>query len=135
VTPTYWANALYSNHAGSSRLSTQVLSPVFDTTLEGKGVPWLDVVTSRSTDGKRIYIKAVNTNPGAALRTSITVKGVAGLRPQAEIETLTAASLSAFNSFTTPDAVGVRSHSITAGPSFTVELPKHSITVITLNVN
>ncbi|HEX8136775.1 MAG TPA: alpha-L-arabinofuranosidase C-terminal domain-containing protein [Pyrinomonadaceae bacterium] len=135
VTPTYWANALYSNHTGTSRLSTQVLSPTFDTTLEGKGVPWLDVVTTRSTDGKRIYIKAVNTNPGAALRTSITVKGVAGLRPQAEIETLTAASLSAFNSFTTPDAVGVRSKSITAGPSFTVELPKHSVSVITLNVN
>jgi alpha-L-arabinofuranosidase len=134
VTPTYWVNALYSSHTGTSRLSTRVTSPAFDTTLEGKSVPWLDVVTSRSPDGKRIYIKAVNTNPGASLKTSITVKGVAAPRQQAEMETVTAASLAAFNSFATPDAVGVRSERLAAGPSFMVELPKHSVSVITLSL-
>lgn len=134
VTPTYWVNALYNNHLGTSRLSTEVLSPTFDTTLEGKNIPFLDVVTSRSGDGKQIYIKAVNTNPGASLRTSVTVKGVTAIAPQAEMKTVTAPSLTTFNSFAAPDAVGVHNRTLDAGPSFTVELPKHSVSVITLNL-
>jgi alpha-L-arabinofuranosidase len=134
VTPIYWVNTLYSNRLGTSRLSTEVSGPVFDTTLEGKDVPFLDVVTSRSGDGRRIYIKAVNTSPGSTLKTSVSVKGVAAIAPQAEVETVTAPTLTAFNSFAAPDAVGVRRTTLAAGPSFTVELPKHSVSVITLTV-
>jgi alpha-N-arabinofuranosidase len=133
VTPTYWVNAIYSNHLGTTRLGTQVESPTFDTTLEGKSIPFLDTVASRSADGHQIYIKAVNTNQLVAIKTSITLKGVA-VGPQAEVETVTGDHLAAFNSFATPDAVSVKRWTVTAGPSFTVELPKHSVSVITLTV-
>ncbi|HYY57319.1 MAG TPA: alpha-L-arabinofuranosidase C-terminal domain-containing protein [Pyrinomonadaceae bacterium] len=133
VTPTYWANALYSNHPGTSRLATRVESPAFDTTLEGKAVPYLDAVSSRSTDGKRIYIKMVNTNQTASLKTTISLKG-ADVASQADLETLTGETLTAANSFATPEAVSVRRRTVSAGPSFAVELPKHSVSVVTLQV-
>jgi hypothetical protein len=50
------------------------------------------------------------------------------------IETLTAGSLQAANSFSNPDAVKVTAADVTAGPSFTVDLPAHSVSVITLAV-
>lgn len=132
-TPTYWVNVVYSNHTGTNRLAAQVESPTFDTTLEGRSVPFLDVVASRSGDGKRIFIKAVNTNREAALKTSITVKGL-DVAPQADVETITAERLATFNSFATPEAVGVKSSTVNAGTSFAIELPKHSVSVITLVV-
>jgi alpha-L-arabinofuranosidase len=133
VTPTYLVNQLYASHLGRQRLSTRVESPTFDSSREGKDVPYLDAVVSRSADGKQIFIKAVNTNLTQSLHTAIQI---AGLKPQAEalVETLTAASLTAANSFSTPDAVAIQSRSIAAGPGFTVDLPEHSVSVITLDV-
>lgn len=132
-TPTYWVNAVYSNHMGTSRLATQVESPTFDSTLEGRNVPFLDVVASRSADGKRIYIKAVNTNQHAALKTTIALKG-ADVAPVAEVETVTGETLATLNSFDAPEAVSARHRTISAGKSFTIELPKHSVSVITLTL-
>ncbi|HEX8773895.1 MAG TPA: alpha-L-arabinofuranosidase C-terminal domain-containing protein [Pyrinomonadaceae bacterium] len=132
-TPTYWVNTLYSNRAGTSRLLSKVESPTFDTTLEGKGIPFLDVVASRSSDGKHIYVKAVNTNRNSALRTTISLRGVE-VAARAGVETVTGAELATFNSFATPDAVGVKRRALQGGPGFVVELPKHSVSVITLDV-
>jgi len=50
------------------------------------------------------------------------------------IETLTAGSLQAANSFSNPDAVKVTAADVSAGPSFTVDLPAHSVSVVTLAV-
>ena len=55
VTPIYLVNRLYSKHLGKDRLTIQMEGPVFDSSLEGKSVPYLDVVASRSTDGKQIF--------------------------------------------------------------------------------
>jgi alpha-N-arabinofuranosidase len=133
VTPTYLVNALYSNRAGTRRLSTKVESPTFDTTLEGKGVSFLDVVASRSADGRHLYIKAVNTNQRAALRASITLKGL-NVTSEATVETVTGETLATFNSFAAPEAVSLKRRTISAAPGFVVELPKHSVSVITLAV-
>jgi alpha-L-arabinofuranosidase len=134
VTPTYLANQLYATHLGRQRLSTQVQSPTFDSTLEGTGIPVLDVVASRSSDGKQMFIKAVNTDFARSLRTAIEIKG-AKPHALARMETLNAASLDVANSFSTPDAVAIQRKDIPAGSSFTVELPEHSVSVITLDVN
>jgi alpha-N-arabinofuranosidase len=131
VTPTYLAIKLYNDHLGTERVGAEVTGPTFDTSREGRGVPYLDVVASRSSDGRQVYVKAVNTSPRQPLRTAITVTG-ASIRPHATMETLTAASLSAANSFSTPEAVKVTAAGVTAGPAFTVELPAHSVSVITL---
>ena len=131
VTPTYLVNMLYANHLGASRLRTKVESPTFDTTREGKNVPCLDVVTSRSADGRRIFIKAVNTDHMRPLTVRIDLTGVE-VATEAEMEIVAAASLTAANSFSTPAAVSSKRLPVKAGQSFMIELPKHSVAVITL---
>jgi alpha-L-arabinofuranosidase len=133
VTPAYWVNAVYSNHLGARRLSARIQSPTFDTTLEGRGIPFLDAVVSRSADGRQVYIKAVNTNQQAMLKTAVSLKGVEVSR-EAKVETVTADSLAVANSFAAPLAVSTKRWTVSAGNSFVLDLPKHSVSVITLNV-
>ena len=133
VTPTYLVNALYASHLGRDRLSSRIEGPTFASTLEGKAIPVLDAVVTRSADRKRIFIKAVNTDPAKAITTKISLNGVTASH-QAHIETLNSDSLMTANDFTHPDAVRVTSSQVETGPSFTVVLPQHSVSVITLDV-
>src|ERR687883_776011 len=63
VSPVYLVNRLYAAHAGAERLWTDVRGPTFHTTREGGEMPYLDAVASRTADGRRILVKAVNTDP------------------------------------------------------------------------
>jgi alpha-N-arabinofuranosidase len=133
VTPTYLVNELYANRLGTRRLPIVVDGPTFDTQSEGRGVPVLDVVASRSADGRSIYVKAVNTDRERPLAVELTVAG-ARVAPRATVETVAADDPAASNSFETPDAVRVRRSEVDAGDRFTVELPRYSATVLTLRV-
>jgi alpha-L-arabinofuranosidase len=133
VSPLYYANALYSTHLGSERLAALINSPVFDSSREGKGVPYLDAVVSRSADRKQIFIKAVNTHQTKPISIKVSLTG-AQINGSGEVWTLAANSLNEANSFATPDAVAVKRWSIQVGPSFDVVLPEHSVSIITLNV-
>jgi alpha-L-arabinofuranosidase len=131
VTPTYLAIKLYNEHLGAERVAAEVTGPTFDTSREGRGIPYLDVAASRSSDGRHVYVKAVNASPHQSLSTTIAIAGVS-VRPRGKIETLTGPSLAAANSFADPHAVKVTTADVAAGPSFSVELPAHSVSVITL---
>lgn len=133
VTPTYLVNALYASHLGRYRLAATVEGPAFDSTLEGKSMPRMDAVVSRSADRRRIFIKAVNTDPIKTLITKISLSG-AQVRPQGQIETLNGEALASFNDFTHPNAVHVTTNKITVGSAFVVTLPQHSVSVITLEL-
>jgi alpha-N-arabinofuranosidase len=133
VSPHYLVNRLYAEHRGDERLAAEVTSPTFDTSREGKGVPALDVSASRTADGRRIYVKAVNTDARAALATRVEVSGV-GAVARAEMRVLTAGSLNDSNDFSRPGAVSVRTTPLRAGRSFRVTLPGHSVAVITLDL-
>lgn len=133
VTPTYLAIKLYNEHLGTERLATEVEGPTFDSSLEGRGVPYLDVVATRSSDRKQIFIKAVNTDPTRSLTTKVTLLG-GTVASTAMIETLTAPTLSTANGFATPDAVSVKRSEFRGGPALVVELPAHSVSVLTLSV-
>jgi alpha-N-arabinofuranosidase len=132
VTPTYLVNKVYSNRLGAERLAARADGPVFDTSREGRGVPCLDVVVSRSADGEKMFIKAVNVDRARSISAKISVVG-ANVSEAGEVETVMA-DTGAANSFSAPDAVTIRQTRISAGRSFTVELPKQSVSVITLNV-
>jgi alpha-N-arabinofuranosidase len=133
VSPIYLVNQLYNDHLGTERLAAKVESQSFDTSLEGKAVPYLDVIASRSPDKRKVYIKAVNTDQARTLNATVSLTG-AELESNAEIATLTADSLGVFNSFSTPEAISIKRSQLKAGSSFIVELPKHSVSVITLSV-
>jgi alpha-L-arabinofuranosidase len=132
VTPTYLVNKLYSNHLGTQRLSTVVRSPTFDTTFEGKAIPILDAVATRSADGKSLFVKAVNKDLEHGLTVELHVDRVA-LAPRAEFDSVTAAFPDSENTFTNPDSVSIRSSGVTASSNFAIELPADSVSVITLH--
>jgi alpha-L-arabinofuranosidase len=131
VTPTYLAIRLYNEHLGRDRVAARVSSPTFASSIEGAGIPVLDVVTSRSADGQRLFVKAVNTSRDRALKTTVTVAGVS-VGAEGTAHTLTADSLEAANSFRTPQAVTIRTASLHSGPRFTIDLPPHSVSVLSL---
>jgi len=131
VSPIFLVNQVYSEHRGDVRLASAVTSPTFDTSREGAKIPYLDVTASRTA--QKIFIKAVNTSATSSLVTTINVQGVTPL-PRAEVTTITAPSLNTSNNFSQPDAVSTSTKTIPAARQFTVTLPKHSVSVITLNV-
>jgi alpha-L-arabinofuranosidase len=133
ITPTYLVNQLYNQHLGTQRLMTRVESPAFDSTREGKKVPYLDTVVSRTANLGQIFIKAVNTDPDHSLRTTIRLAG-ANLASQGTMDVVNADSMTAANSFANPDAVSVQKRTINTGSSFVVEFPEHSVSVITLQI-
>jgi alpha-L-arabinofuranosidase len=132
VTPTYLAIRLYNEHLGRDRLAAHVTSPTFDSSLEGTGVPVLDVVASRS-DGRRLFVKAVNTSRDRALKTTVSVAGAA-VGQDGTAHVLNGTSIEAANSFQTPQAVTVRSAPIRTGPQFTIDLEPHSVTVLAIPI-
>jgi alpha-N-arabinofuranosidase len=133
VSPLYHVNRMYSSHQGSERLNTEVDSPTFDSTAEGRGVPVLDVVSSRSADGRKIFLKFVNTDLAQDLDVAVRLRG-ARVRTRAERVLLTADSLTVRTSFRSPEAIRPERDSIRAGEAFSIRLPKHSVAVIALEV-
>jgi alpha-L-arabinofuranosidase len=131
VTPTYLVIRLYNERLGRDRLAARVVSPTFDSSVEGSRIPVLDVVASRSADGRQLFVKAVNTSRERTLTTIVTVTG-AMIGAEGTMQTVNGESLTAANSFRTPDAVKVRTTSFPSGPRFTVDLPPHSVSVLTL---
>jgi len=133
VTPIYLVNSLYASHLGAERLKTSVDGPASG---EGPGTDaaTLDAVASRSKDGARIYLKAVNTDLDRPVTARISLRG-ATASPIAIVDRVGASSLTEVNGFTTPDAVRVTRDSMRAvGNDFYLELPPHSVAVATLTV-
>ena len=127
VSPIYLVNQLYNEHRGDVRLACIVDSPTFDTSREGVKIPYLDVVVTRTADGKKIFIKAVNTSPTSGLVTTINTEAT-----KAEMQTITAPSLNIHNDFVWPNAISIDTKAIKIARPLIVTLPKHSVTVITL---
>ena len=120
VTPIYLVNRLYASRLGVERLKTSVDSPV-------------DAVASRSKDRKEIFLKAVNTDLEHPLTVRIRVNG-AELSSTAEIERVTADAVTAVNGFATPESVRATRESVPVGREFSIDLPSHSVAVVTLTV-
>ncbi|MFL6274382.1 MAG: alpha-L-arabinofuranosidase C-terminal domain-containing protein [Blastocatellia bacterium] len=133
VSPVYHANALYANQLGGERLRATIDGPLFDSSREGKGVPYLDAVVSRTANARQIIIKAVNTHQTKPISMKINLTG-AQASGSAEVWTLAADSLSDANSLSTPDAISVKRSMVQAAQGFDVLLPEHSVTVITLTL-
>ena len=133
VSPIYLVNRLYAEKLGQEILPSDVRSPTFDSSREGKRVPYLDVVASRSADRKYLFVKVVNSNLEQTITTTVSAKGVT-VGPGVEIATVNSNRLTASNGFDSPDAIRLKRSSLNGGSSFTVNLPAHSVTVLTLKV-
>ena len=93
----------------------------------------LDAVATRSADGRTISIKAVNTDLERPLRTRISLRG-ARVAASATLERVVAGSLVAANGFRTPNAVRATRESVSVRNGFVLDLPRHSVSVLTLTL-
>jgi alpha-L-arabinofuranosidase len=75
----------------------------------------------------------VNTDLEHPLTVRIRVNG-AEVASTAEVERVTADSVTAVNGFATPESVRTTRESIPAGRDFSLVLPRHSVAVLTLTV-
>ena len=131
VSPIYLVNQLYAEKLGSEALESEVRGPTFDSSREGKAVSYLDVVASRSTDRKNIFIKVVNTNLASPLTATISLKGVVP-KPRIEVATINSQRLSDANSFASPEAIRLKRSVLVGSSNLTITFPAHSVTVLTL---
>ncbi|HEX3159353.1 MAG TPA: alpha-L-arabinofuranosidase C-terminal domain-containing protein, partial [Gemmatimonadaceae bacterium] len=128
VTPLYHVNQMYAARLGRSRLRAEVDGPAPES-----GVPALDVVASRSADGRLVYVTAVNADSARAMEVQVELRGVP-VAPDADWKLLAADAPGAHNSFAAPDSVRPRRVSLRAGPRFGLRLPAQSVSVVTLRV-
>ncbi|HSE22187.1 MAG TPA: alpha-L-arabinofuranosidase C-terminal domain-containing protein [Pyrinomonadaceae bacterium] len=133
VSPIYLVNKLYASTGAGNLIASEVRSPTFNSSKEGSGVSYLDVVTSRSNDGKHIFVKVVNTNLANSMQTNISVQGVS-VEPRASLSVVNADSLSVSNSFATPAVVKITNVIVSASSSFQLTIPAHSVSVLTLTL-
>src|SRR5262249_12655649 len=81
-TPTapYYALQLYAHHFGPVLVSSATVSPTYDSQPVGlvdalSNVPYLDVVSSRSDDGRTVYLMAINRHFDSPVRARISISG------------------------------------------------------------
>lgn len=131
VTPIYLVNQLYRENQGSHRLAATVQSPTFDTSREGKNVPYLDVIANSNTNRSHLFLKAVNVHPTQALEVDVKIDG-RQFDPRGELLLIEATSPGAFNSFRTSNAIAIRRSEMPVASRFRVTLPKQSVSVLRL---
>ena len=76
----YYALQMYTNHFGTLLVPSAAASPTYDSPAIGvvaaePNVPYLDVITSLSTDRKTLYIMAINKHFDLPIQTNIAMNG------------------------------------------------------------
>jgi alpha-N-arabinofuranosidase len=160
-TARYYALQLYTRHFGDRLVASKVSGPTYDSEAVGlidavQNVPYLDVVSSLSPDGRSLYIMAINKHFDSAIDASLSVRG---FQPAslATAWTLTGIGIDA-NTGTTviqvpglhwgrqaedpqnprfykgsPGEVTLSSSNVSGiGPQFTYRFPAHSVTSLML---
>ncbi|MHB1463232.1 MAG: hypothetical protein ACYC1M_18240 [Armatimonadota bacterium] len=78
--PSYYAIQMYRQHFGSQLVSSQVLSPTYDSRPVMQiepvaNVPYLEVISSLSADGKKLSIMVINKHITSAISTKLNIEG------------------------------------------------------------
>jgi alpha-N-arabinofuranosidase len=161
ATARYYAFQLYTQHFGEELVQSKADGPTYDSDAIGlidsvKEVPYLDVVSSLSSDGHELYVIGINKHFDNAIETSIALRG---FKPAARgtAWTLTGTGIDA-NTGTTPlqvpglhwgtqmqdqqnprfykggpQEVTVSSSTVTdVGAQFKYRFPPHSVTSLVL---
>jgi alpha-L-arabinofuranosidase len=140
VTPAYEIQRLIGAYHGELLVGTTVTSSTFNAPAMGNlparsNVPHLDVTTTRSADGTRLYISVVNRDPSAATTASISLANAGTISSTATVRTVTSGNYLDQNSWANPTLVQAATSTKTGvGASFSHTFPKHSYTVIEIPI-
>jgi alpha-N-arabinofuranosidase len=120
---------MYQVHQDATRLRVDLQSPKYEH--GGKSMPAVSVSASRDKDGV-VHVSLVNAHATSAVNVSCEIPGVKATAATGRI--LTADKLDAHNSFDAPEDVKPADFDAAkiADGKLTVELPAHSVVVLTL---
>ena len=139
TTATYSVIEAYNRHRGDWRLSAEVNCDLAHDTADpvlGSAVPALDVTASTNDAGSELYLKVVNTSPDQSIRAKVNIAKATGeLAGSAAVTTITAPTLSTANTFSHPNRIRAAESTVrVVGSGFDIELPKHSVAVVKIDV-
>lgn len=137
--PGYWVQAMYANQPERIPVAIEAVSPVME--VGGKyfkaasGIPVIDAVALLSADSSALAVILTNRHPDKTILTEVFIDGFK-LEDAAGLELLIGAGFWARNYRYAPDVVCPQYEQILRnGNGFAVELPPHSIAVVTFSVN
>ena len=130
LTPTYWVYDLYKPFQGATSLPVEIDSPAY--TVGKSSVPAVSASAGRDTAGV-VHLALVNLDPNKSATVTVKLSGLAGKTVKGRV--LTAATMSAHNTFEAPDAVkpAVFTAASIKGDVLTATLPSKSVVVLDLN--
>jgi alpha-N-arabinofuranosidase len=121
--PSYWAQAMFASHLGTEVVAAE---------LANVG-PRVYTSVTRDDARHQLFLKVVNAN-STPLALSIALDGVAGLKHQATLTTLSGKSPDATNSIAEPSVIVPVRHSLPiAGPKFKHRFEPYSVNVLELS--
>ncbi|NUT23904.1 MAG: hypothetical protein HOV77_32475 [Hamadaea sp.] len=138
VTPGYLAQQLAATQHGPLLLSTTLTGPTYNTPALGNlparsGVPMLDITTTRSADGTKLYLSVINRDPSAAQTSTVNLTGAGTIASTASVATVDSAGYLDQNTWQSPTQIQTATSTITGvGSTFDYTFPAHSYTVITV---
>ncbi|WP_432981236.1 carboxypeptidase regulatory-like domain-containing protein [Dactylosporangium sp. CA-233914] len=140
VTPGYLVQKLAATQRGPLLLDTTVAGPTYTAPALGNlparsGVPMLDVTTTRSADGTKLYLSVVNRDPAAVQTSTINLTGAGTIGSTASVATVNSPGYLDQNSWQNPGLIQTATSTITGvGANFDYTFPAHSYTVITVTI-
>lgn len=140
VTPAYEVQRLFGNYHGPLLVSSQVTSGTYNAPAIGNlaarsGVPYLDVTTTRSADGTKLYVSVLNRDPSAATTTAITIANAGAISSTATARTVNSADYLDQNTWQNKTLVQAATSTVTGvSGSFSYAFPAHSYTVLTIDI-
>lgn len=140
VTPSYLVQQLVSTQHGellvsSSTSSGSYTAPAMGNLPARSGVPYLDVTTTRSADGTKLFVSVLNRDPSSATATTISIADAGTIGSTATARTVNSASYLDQNSWQSPTAVQTSTTTVSGvGSSFSYSFPAHSYTVLTIDI-
>jgi len=126
---TYYPLKLYTEHAGDVALDALVRSDAFP---QFADTPYLDASATTTESRGKFTLAVVNRNPSSDIIADVAVEGF-NMTAAADVYELNGPGVDASNTFSTPNAVGVkRKQASGLGPKFSYTFPAHSLTVFVL---
>ncbi|GAA1022418.1 hypothetical protein Aple_075730 [Acrocarpospora pleiomorpha] len=140
VTPGYLVQKLAADRHGPLLLPTGLSGPTYNAPALGNlparaNIPMLDITSTRSADGTKLYISVVNRDPSAVQTSTINLTGAGTIGSTATVNTVNSAAYLDQNTWQNPTLIQTTTSTITGvGASFDYNFPAHSYTVLTIDI-
>ena len=133
--PVHWVSHLYGNLPEGYLVKTATSGQTFSADVASiatvQSAPVLDAISLISTDEQTLILLIINRDPSQPVQTTIHLTGFCPAS-KAQVVTLSGESYMAKNTLQNPDAVKPESSVVSVEKPFTLTVPAHSVTVLTL---